>query len=39
LLGSTMVRALRRDDRGVSALRSFVGVMIVVIAILDMYCG
>src|SRR5713226_8998934 len=34
-----MARALRRDDRGVSTLWSFVGVVILVIAILGVYYG
>jgi FKBP-type peptidyl-prolyl cis-trans isomerase 2 len=39
LLGSIMVRALRQDEDGVSTLWSFVGVLILVIAILGVYYG
>src|SRR5438876_12221977 len=34
-----MARPLRRDDEGVSTLASFIGVIILVIAILGVYYG
>ncbi len=34
-----MARPLRRDDEGVSTLASFIGVLILVIAILGVYYG
>src|SRR5437899_5558342 len=34
-----MARSLRRDDRGVSTLWSFIGVVVLVAAILGVYYG